>query len=144
MATHSRKKSAKKTGSGHSWRVVVTEGPKVSRGSRPHVLSKMLRGLTSDSRARVTSTSSATTPLGSSCPRNKKHAEIDLRIERKNAELRSKYLQTAKLYTDEDVRKLIAKKRQNASDPSSRWKRERRVFAIQDGEKDRFPGFPVC
>ena len=57
-------------------------------------------------------------------------ADIDLEIERDNAELRATYLRTTELYTPEDIQGL-----------STKWKREGRVFAIQDGEKDLFPTF---
>ena len=59
-----------------------------------------------------------------------KKADVYLRIERKNAEMRATYLQTTELYTAEDIQ-----------GPSTEWKREGRVFAIQDGEKDLFPAF---
>ena len=61
---------------------------------------------------------------------NEEWAEIDREIERENAEMRAAYLQTMKLYTAEDIQ-----------GPSTEWKREGRVFAIQDGEKDLFPAF---
>ena len=143
MATNSHKKSTKKTGSERSWQTVVTKGSKGSRGASLHATSKTLR----NSSSRVTSKITGTTPpekiLEKPCsrPRNKKPAKIDLEIKRKNDELRLKYLQAANLYTAEDIRNLIAKNPQKPSDPSSKWKREGRVFAIQDGEKDRFPVF---
>ncbi len=61
---------------------------------------------------------------------NEEWADIDLRIARKNAEMRARYLQTTELYTAEDIQ-----------GPSTKWKREGRVFAVQDGEKDLFPDF---
>ena len=57
-------------------------------------------------------------------------AEIDLEIEQENEEMRATYLQTTELYTDEDIQ-----------GPSAKWKREGRVFAVHDGEKDLFPAF---
>ena len=66
---------------------------------------------------------------------NEEWAEIDREIERENDEMRATYLRTTKLYTAEDIRAL------NPSAPSFEWKREGRVFAIQDGEKDLFPAF---
>ena len=66
---------------------------------------------------------------------NEEWAEIDREIERENDEMRATYLQTTKLYTAEDVRAL------NPSAPSAEWKREGRVFAVHDGEKDLFPAF---
>ena len=61
---------------------------------------------------------------------NEEWAEIDREIERENDEMRATYLQTTKLYTAEDIQ-----------GPSAKWKREGRVFAIHDGEKDLFPAF---
>ena len=61
---------------------------------------------------------------------NEEWADIDREIARKNAELRARYLRTTELYTAEDIQGASAK-----------WKREGRVFAIQDGEKDLFPVF---
>ena len=66
---------------------------------------------------------------------NEECADVYVRIARKNAEMRATYLKTTKLYTAEDIRAL------NPSAPSTKWKREWRVFAIQDGEKDLFPAF---
>ena len=57
-------------------------------------------------------------------------ADIDLEIERDNAELRATYLQTTELYTAKDIQ-----------GPSTKWKREGRIFAIQDDGKDLFPAF---
>ena len=59
-----------------------------------------------------------------------KKADVYLRIERKNAEMRATYLKTTELYTPEDIQ-----------GPSTEWKREGRVFAIQDDGKDLFPAF---
>ena len=66
---------------------------------------------------------------------NEERADVYVRIERKNAEMRARYLQTTNLYTAEDIWAL------NPSAPSSEWKREGRIFAIHDGEKDLFPAF---
>ena len=59
-----------------------------------------------------------------------KKADVYLRIARKNAEMRATYLQTTELYTAKDIQ-----------GPSTKWKREGRVFAVHDGEKDLFPAF---
>ena len=62
---------------------------------------------------------------------DKEWAEIDLEIEQENEEMRATYLQTTELYTAKDIQ-----------GPSTKWKREGRVFAIQDDdEKDLFPAF---
>ena len=73
--------------------------------------------------------------------KNEECADVHLRIARKNAELRTAYLQTTKLYTAEDIRALTAEKLSDPSAPSSEWKREGRVFAIQHDGKDLFPAF---
>ena len=70
-----------------------------------------------------------------------KKGDVYLRIARKNAEMRATYLQTTELYTAEDIWEQAAKKPTNPSEPSTKWKREGRVFAIQDGGKDLFPAF---
>ena len=59
-----------------------------------------------------------------------KKGDVYLRIARKNAEMRATYLQTTELYTPEDIQ-----------GPSTKWKREGRVFAIQHDGKDLFPAF---
>ena len=61
---------------------------------------------------------------------NEECADIDREIARKNAELRARYLRTTELYTAEDIQ-----------GPSSEWKREGRIFAIQHDGKDLFPAF---
>ena len=70
-----------------------------------------------------------------------KKADVYLRIERKNAELRATYLRTNELYTAEDIWEQAAKKPTNPSEPSAKWKREGRVFGVLDGEKYLFPAF---
>ena len=72
---------------------------------------------------------------------NEEWADIDREIARKNAELRARYLRTTELYTAEDIRALIAEKPSNPSAPSTKWKREGRIFAIQHDGKDLFPAF---
>ena len=62
--------------------------------------------------------------------KDKEWAEIDLEIEQENEEMRATYLQTTELYTAKDIQ-----------GPSTKWKREGRVFAVHDGEKDLFPAF---
>ena len=53
-----------------------------------------------------------------------KKADVYLRIERKNAELRATYLQTTELYTPEDIQ-----------GPSTKWKREGRVLRFTTVKK---------
>ena len=62
-----------------------------------------------------------------------KKADVYLRIARKNAESCARYLRTADLYAPEDIQ-----------GPSSKWKREGRVFAIQHNDRRSVPSFPIC
>ena len=95
----------KKIGSEHSLQVFVVENPKALSEKR---IDAMVKDLLKDEEC----------------------GDVDLEIERDNAELRATYLKTTELYTPEDIQ-----------GPSTKWKREGRVFAIQDGEKDLFPAF---
>ena len=61
---------------------------------------------------------------------NEERANVYVRIARKNAEMRARYLQTTELYTAEDIQ-----------GPSVKWKRAGRIFAIQHDGKDLFPAF---
>ena len=95
----------KKIGPEHSLQIFVVEDPKARSEKR---IDAMVKDLLKDEEC----------------------ADIDLEIERDNAELRATYLQTTELYTPEDIQ-----------GPSAKWKREGRVFAIQDDGKDLFPAF---
>ena len=95
----------KKIGSEHSLQIFVVENPKARSEKR---INAMVKDLLKDEEC----------------------ADIDLEIERDNAELRATYLRTTELYTAEDIQ-----------GPSAKWKREGRVFAIQDDGKDLFPAF---
>ena len=106
----------KKIGPEHSLQIFVVEDPKARSEKR---IDAMVEDLLKD----------------------EEYADIDLEIERDNAELRATYLRTTKLYTAKDIREQVAKKPKNPSEPSSRWKREGRVFAIQHDGKDMFPAF---
>ena len=68
-------------------------------------------------------------------------ADVHLRIARKNTESCAIYLRTTEFYTAEDIWEQIAKKPKNPKEPSSKWKREGRVFAIRHDGKDLFPAF---
>ena len=70
-----------------------------------------------------------------------KKTDVHLRIARKNAESCATYLRTTELYTAEDIWEQIAKNPKNPKEPSSKWKREGRIFAIQHDGKDLFPAF---
>ena len=95
----------KKIGPEHSLQIFVVEDPKARSEKR---IDAMVKEILKDEEC----------------------ADIDLEIERDNAELRATYLQTTDLYTPEDIQ-----------GPSTKWKREGRIFAIHDGEKDLFPAF---
>ena len=95
----------KKIGPEHSLQIFVVEDPKARSEKR---INAMVKDLLKDEEC----------------------ADIDLEIERDNAELRATYLQTTELYTPEDIQ-----------GPSTKWKREGRIFAIQDDGKDLFPAF---
>ena len=90
----------KKIGPEHSLQIFVVEDPKARSEKR---INAMVKDLLKDEEC----------------------ADIDLEIERDNAELRATYLQTTELYTAKDIQ-----------GPSTKWKREGRVFAVHDGEKD--------
>ena len=111
-----QKMLGKKIESEHALQVFVTENPKALSEKR---IDAMVEDLLKD----------------------EEYADVDLEIERDNAELRATYLRTTKLYTAKDIREQVAKKPKNPSEPSSRWKREGRVFAIQHDGKDMFPAF---
>ena len=69
-------------------------------------------------------------------------AEVDDEIELDNAELRADYLKTTRLYNAADIRARSSRaKPKNPSEPASRWKREKRVFAIRHDGNDLFPCF---
>ena len=69
-------------------------------------------------------------------------AEIDDEIERDNAELRASYLKETKTYTAGHIRARSSKaKPKNPSEPASRWKREKRIFAVRHGGSDLYPVF---
>ncbi|GEM_PF-1070238 len=71
-----------------------------------------------------------------------KRAEIDEEIELDNARLRAKYLSETKSYTAAKIRSLSLKaKPKNKSEPASRWKREKKIFAIRHRGSDFFPCF---
>lgn len=69
-------------------------------------------------------------------------AEVDEDIERDNAELRATYLLETKSYTAAEIRSFSPKaKPKNKSEPASRWKREKKIFAIRHSGRDLFPCF---
>ena len=69
-------------------------------------------------------------------------AEIDEELDRDNAALRADYLKSMPCYTGAQIRANVRKAPpKNKSEPASRWKREGRIFAIQDRGVDLFPQF---
>lgn len=69
-------------------------------------------------------------------------ASVDDDIELDNAELRAHYLRETACYTAADIRsRSPTTKPKNPSEPASRWKREKRIFAIRHHGSDLFPCF---
>ena len=83
-------------------------------------------------------------------------ADVDYEIERDNAELRARYLPETKAWTAADIHEhmhggLLA----NPSEPASRWRREKKVFACAAAGRNcsrasslrttgRAPSLPKC
>ena len=70
-------------------------------------------------------------------PRDDVHAVLEL----DNAKLRADYVEETRLLTGAEVRAASGLSPRNASEPASRWKRERRVFAVRHGGRDLYPAF---
>ena len=70
-------------------------------------------------------------------PRSKVGAQLEL----DNARLRAAYLSEVPTRSGREVRAASGLHPKNASEPASRWKRERRVFAVRHGGRDLFPAF---
>ncbi len=68
-------------------------------------------------------------------------SDVDVDLELDNAEIRAEYLRATKTLTAKDVRAAVANKPKNPSEPASRWKREKRIFAVRNGGVDLFPHF---
>ena len=69
-------------------------------------------------------------------------ADVDRELEQDNAELRAGYLREVPTYTAADIHKLMhGSQLSNPSEPASRWKREKRVFAVPVGRAQLFPRF---
>ena len=69
-------------------------------------------------------------------------ADVDRELEQDNAELRACYLREVPTYTAADIHKLMhGSQLSNPSEPASRWKREKRVFAVPIGRAQLFPRF---
>ena len=69
-------------------------------------------------------------------------ADVDRELEQDNAELRACYLREVPTCTAADIHKLMhGSQLSNPSEPASRWKREKRVFAVPVGRAQLFPRF---
>ncbi|MYN64176.1 MAG: hypothetical protein F4X11_03995 [Acidobacteria bacterium] len=68
-------------------------------------------------------------------------AEVRAELETDNARLRADYLQETRVLTGPEIRAASGLSPKNASEPASRWKRERRVFAVRHGGRDLYPAF---
>lgn len=70
------------------------------------------------------------------------HAAVDRELEQENAELRARYLREVPTYTAADIHELMhGSQLRNPSEPASRRKREKRVFAVQVGCHQCFPRY---
>ncbi len=73
---------------------------------------------------------------------DEERADIDRELELDNAELRARYLREVPTYTAADIHELMHGSRlRNPSEPASRWRREKRVFAVRAGRNRLFPRF---
>ena len=73
---------------------------------------------------------------------DEERADVDRELEQDNAELRACYLREVPTYTAADIHKLMhGSQLSNPSEPASRWKREKRVFAVPVGRAQLFPRF---
>ena len=66
---------------------------------------------------------------------------VGAQLELDNARLRAAYLQEVPARSGREVRAASGLHPKNSSEPASRWKRERRVFAVRHGGRDLFPAF---
>lgn len=68
-------------------------------------------------------------------------SKVDAQLELDNARLRAAYLEEVPTQSGREVRAASSLNPKNPSEPASRWKRERRVFAVRHGGRDLFPAF---
>lgn len=68
-------------------------------------------------------------------------SQLGAQLELDNARLRAAYLQEVPTRSGREIRAASGLNPKNASEPASRWKRERRVFAVRHGGRDLFPAF---
>lgn len=76
------------------------------------------------------------------CLQGEERADIDRELELDNAKLRAEYLREVPVYTATDIHELMHGARlRNPSEPASRWRREKKVFAVRAGRNQLFPRF---
>ena len=69
-------------------------------------------------------------------------ADVDRELEQDNAELRAQYLRDVPTFTAANIHELMhGSLLNNPSEPASRWRREKRVFAVRSGRTQLFPCF---
>ena len=69
-------------------------------------------------------------------------ADVDQDLEQDNAELRAQYLREVPTFTAANIHKLMhGSLLKNPSEPASRWRREKRIFAVRNGRAQLFPCF---
>lgn len=68
-------------------------------------------------------------------------SEIDRKIERDNATLRARYLESTKSFTSSQLHEQSNTASKNKSDLASKWKSRKRVFAGRYGGIDYYPAF---
>ena len=69
-------------------------------------------------------------------------ADVDQELEQDNAELRAQYLREVPAFTAAEIHKLMhGSLLNNPSEPASRWRRDKRIFAVLSGRARLFPCF---
>ncbi len=69
-------------------------------------------------------------------------ADIDRELEQDNAAARARYLMEVPTYAAADIHELMHGSRlSNPSEPASRWRREKRIFAVRSGRAQLYPRF---
>ena len=68
-------------------------------------------------------------------------ADVDIELKLENVEMRAEYLSETKLLRAQDIRQQSGLTPRNKSEPASRWKREKKIFAVRRGGIDLYPAF---
>ncbi|MXY63894.1 MAG: hypothetical protein F4Y85_01505 [Gammaproteobacteria bacterium] len=69
-------------------------------------------------------------------------ADVDRELEQDNAELRAQYLREVPTFTAAEIHEFMhGSMLRNPSEPASRWRREKRVFAVRAGRAQQYPRF---